>query len=166
MFRKRKADMSLDLIFIVAMLFILAVGWIITGWAFTEINDDLVSDFDLSSEAKESLADTHDGFNSDMDGLIAFVFFGGAIFVIVSAWFLDSHPLFFVLGLIVLGLGILVVVTLANSFEEIVTDIDFVSTANEFEMTLFIFQNMVELVVGVAFFSALALYGKNRFGGF
>lgn len=165
-FKNKVGDFNLDLLFIVVVIFIAGLSWIIIGDSFTSINDDLQSDVGLSAEAKSTVGYVHDTYKSNFDGLIAFLFFGMSLFVIISSWFLDSHPVFFVVTLILLVIIIFAVVVLANTFEDIVVTGDsFGDVGSDWPLTVFIMEHIVGLLLGVGFLSAIAMYGKFRGGG-
>lgn len=161
--KNKKGDISLDTLFMVVMVIVVGLAWFFMGFAFDSISEDLTDSL-TTTEAKEGLADVQEDYNQNFDGLIAFLFFGSAIFVIISSWFLDSHPVFFVATLIIFSLLIGAVVILANAAGVVVEDPAFASTAADFNLMVFIFSHLVELVVGVGFISSVVLYGKFKAG--
>jgi hypothetical protein len=100
-----------------------------------------------------------------MDGVFAFVFIGLWIVTIVSSFMIDSHPIYFIVALLLL-IGVLIFgVYAGNVYQEIIADdagMDAVS--QQFPITDYILSNLflVGLVVGISIM--IALYGKFMVG--
>lgn len=163
-FRKnnKKGDFSLDMIMLVLIIFMVSIAWIFIHNSFSDINTDIQSTSDMSTDAKASLDNVYNSYRGDFDSSVVFLFFGLAIMLMVSAWFIDTHPVFFVISLLLFIVVAFVTVIFANTFEEIVTDPTISSTASEWVLSIWVMSHVVELIVGVAFLVIVIMYGKYK----
>ena len=88
------------------------------------------------------------------------------IAVIVASFMLDSHPIFFVVTIILLPFIIFVGATMANVYDEaILQDSEnFPDASTDFPKINWVFSNILYIILGLASTTIIALYGKSRMG--
>ena len=161
----KKGNAIVETIMVMVVIFIFGLMTII-GF---KINDDLYEDMTdnttFSAEAIEVTETINTGYPKWFDGGFLLMFILLYIFVLVSAFFLDTHPLFFVFTILLLAFVLIVGAVLANSWEEIISDGDFGAVSASFPITSFIISHMVETVLIIGASIAFVLYGKASRGG-
>jgi len=155
-----KANAGADTILFISIIFIMALAAPIGYFAFNEINTELQSDPDATLEAKDTVQTLYSSYPSFMDGTIVFVFVLLWIFVIVASFMIDSHPIFFVISLLLIVFLVYISAELANGYEEIMQD-ETLGAFNVFPMTKWIIGHLpiVALIVGASIL--VVLFGKN-----
>lgn len=133
----------------------------------TDLMPDLAQNVNTSNpEINATIEMIDDRYPSLMDGVFAFIFAGLWIAAIIGSLMIDTHPVYFIIAILLL-VGVLIFGAYAsNAFQTIVADDPGLSSlTDDFPITYFILSNMliVALVVGISIM--VALYGKFT-GGF
>lgn len=160
--KKKKASVPLDMLMIIIFIMLFAVGSIIAYSVFNELNTDIQSDSDMDSGSKAVSSNLYNKFAPTLDSAVMFAFILLIIFVIVSVFMIDSHPIFFIILFIILVGVFLVAMLLANSYDDIMSDAAFSTFANEFTYTTWIMRHLLELSITTGFIILLALFIKMR----
>ena len=131
---------------------------------FDSINTDIQADANLGDTTKQTSQTLYSKFAPTLDAafLMAFVLF--ALFAIVSVFFLDTHPVYFILAVVLLFAVFTVGGFLANGFDDVVSDPTLAEYANDFRATSFIMGNLLESMGGVVLLIMIALFAKFRSG--
>lgn len=165
-FRRKKMNKrgSLEFIIVAIVLLILGLSWFFIQYTSNSITTDLTADDTLTADGKAMLINNGVSMNQVWDYGFGFIFFGLLLEIIVSSYFIDTHPAFFVAGLILFTFVVFVGANITNVFDDTISDSDFLALNNNFPVMIFIMDNLVmELIVGFVFMS-IVLYGKSRSG--
>jgi len=162
----KKGNAIVETIMVMVVIFIFGILTVI-GF---KINDDLYPEMTdnttMSPEAIEVAETIHTGYPKWFDGGFLLMFILLYIFVLTSAWFVDTHPLFFIFTILLLVFVLIVGAVLTNSWEEIIGDGDFGAVSASFPIMSFILSHLVETVLAIGASIAFVLYGKSSGGGF
>jgi hypothetical protein len=93
-----------------------------------------------------------------MDEVIAFGFFSIMLVSIVSAFFINSHPIFFIVSIISTAVLVIVSGVVSGTFVSIASQ--FAETAH-FPLCTLIMQNLVTIMIIYAVAISLAMYAKS-----
>lgn len=160
----KKGNVLLESGFIIIVLVALVFISIGAYMAFEAIQDELSTDDDLATEALNISTELYDRYDTTLDGIFAWALGLLWIIVIILSFFIDSHPAFYIISIILL-VGLLIAATyISNAYEEFENDDDFGQYVGNFPKMNYIMNNllMVFLVIGGSI--ALALYAKSRIG--
>ena len=163
-FRNKKANAVTDSLTIMIALFIFAIMSIAAYMTFDSINDDIQASADLNENTKQTSNQLYNNFAPTLDAafLMAFVLF--SIFAIVSVFFIDTHPVYFIMAVVLLFAVFTVGGFLANGFDDVVSDPTLAPYANDFRATSFIMGHLLESLGGVTLLVLIALFAKFRSG--
>lgn len=158
----RRGQTILDMLLVIVFLFIIGIGMIFGAKVFTDVNTDIQADPDISDYAKNDLNTSATNYPTIMDN--AFILLMSLLWValIVTSFLIDSHPVFFVITVILLVFVFIVGMILANAFQDVVAEDDLAESAALFPMTNWVFENFLLLLIAMGFSTALALYAKAR----
>lgn len=160
----KRGSSVLDVVFIVVVLLILGLAFFFVKFAFSSVNSDIQSDSDITSGAKSVIGSANSSFGSVFDFGFGFIFFGLIVGILITAYFVNSHPVFFIISVVLFVFVIFVGANVTNVFEDTIGDADFVAIQSEFPIMLFIMDNLiVELCVAFALM-CVVLYGKSGSG--
>lgn len=159
-----KGQVALDILILVVILFVLAISWVIGNKVLGDLNTDIQASDDLSDEAKAMSNNVTTQYPSYMDN--AFVFFLVLFWVLllVSSFMIDTHPIFFIASVILLFVTFMVGMVLSNTYEEIRSDSDLASSANDFPKMNWVMDNILLVLIVIGVTTTIALYAKG--GGF
>jgi hypothetical protein len=157
----KRGNAVIDGATLVVLFVIFGLASIFGYMIFDDLNTNIIGEF-TDQEAKDTGERLHATFPGLMDGLFLFAFILFVIFVVVSVFFLDTHPVFFIISVVML-LGVFVAgMLLSDSFGEIMTDGDVAPYADEFPKITWIMSHLVELIIGISFLTMIALFAKYR----
>jgi len=98
---------------------------------------------------------------SMFDYMFLFYTIGIGLFVIVSSFFIDTHPVFFVFGvLLLLPIIIFMGAQISNIFYEFATADVMASVANQFPYTVIIMSNLPTYFLLIGLLIAIVMYVK------
>lgn len=148
---------QLDIIIIPIMIFILIVsvfvGVIILKEFMGQAQIDTPEAWNLTTTAVDNTVGV-------FDILAPFIFVGFGIVMILTAYLINSHPLFYIVGLFSTIIGVITTAGLSNAlFEMNETTIGYTGTA--LSMTKAMIPYMPHVVLAIAVIGAIALYSKS-----
>jgi len=159
---KRKGLLSGNFLIFLVMLFVFVLVIIIGYKAFNDLNTDLQLDTSLSNDSKQISDDLHNRYPSTFDGAFAVFMVLAWLAVMVSSFYVDSHPILFAVMLIVLVFILFIATIFSNSYAEFMATDDFTGLETNFPMMHFVTNNLliVGLVMGMSV--VVALFVKSR----
>ena len=160
-FNKRGSSV-IDIIFLMVAVVSVGLAFLFISMSFDDISTDILADGDLGSDGDAILSESNASFSGWADYSIGFVFFGLIIGIMITSYFVDAHPVFFVLSLILFIFVIFAGVYLSNAFQEVVNETDLVVTKASFPITMFIVNNLIMLLIATFVLMCIILYGKSR----
>lgn len=160
--KSRKGNAVLDGVIIIVVLLLFGIVGVFGYMVFDNLNDDIIADSDLDSDAQEISSSFHGKYPGLIDGmfLMAFVLF--TLFVVISVFLLDTHPVFFIVSVVLLISVFVVGGILSNTYDDIMSDTEISGFANNFTYTNWIMTHLVECIIAIAFFVSMALFAKYR----
>lgn len=161
----KKGNVFLDTMTFIIILIVFGLFCFIGYKIFTDFNNDIQSDPDISDVAKAKMAVMQSNYPSLMDYLFLTVLILFWIAVIVSSFLIDTHPVFFILSIFLLIIVLIVGAELSNSYEELVTENGDVFIIAQFPIIHWVLSHLVAVIITIAMSIVIALYAKNR-GGF
>jgi len=163
-FASKKGDVVIDWLVVIAALLVTAILFIVAWQVMGKINTAFQDNPHMLNESKEQTSQFYTKMNGWMDFIFAFLLFGCWIASMIFAYFIDSHPVFFVLSLLMLVFVIIFGAVASNTFEAFTDTTAFSTAENAFPIMLFIMNHLVETVVVIIFSVAIVLYGKYSRG--
>jgi hypothetical protein len=164
-FSNRRAQTFLDIILVMAILFIAAFGFIAVRAFQNNITTEMIADTDLAPEAVAALTNFDNSFGPTLDNIFLLCFVLFWIFVIVSSVFVEANPIFLVLSLILLVIVLIAGAVMANAYEEFTAEGEYYTFSQGFPKTNYIMNHLVMLMAIMAFTGIIAVYGKNYLTG-
>jgi len=154
----KKGNVLFEILTIIIILIACGFTYIIATSSITELTTDLKEDMDNNTPEYEVLSDYETRTPSILDGIIIFVFFGAWITALIFAYFIDTHPIFFVVSIIFLLIIVVLLVFLGNSSIEVLEEF----TTTSYPMTMWLFNHILIVGVGIAISVLIALFAKPR----
>lgn len=155
----------MDIFTIIAVLFIFTFSMLIGSAMLTQAgeNFDTIDD-DYGNITTYYFAKGQTSFNI-MDTLTIFIFFGLGIAMLVSAFFIKTHPIFFVVSLILLTFVLLFSAVISNSYQEMGESDALSVEANKYTLTSTVMNNLPTLVLILSALVLIVMFGKSYSGG-
>lgn len=161
-FSNKRGQAIFDVILVVIVLFVIAVAAVLGGFLFSELNDEIQADDDFSATAKSVTNTANTAYPVWFDNAILTILIFLWLMLIVTSFFIDAHPIFFIITVLLLIVVFIVGMAMANAYEELVSDSDLGSFADNMPKAAFIFNNFLVVLIIIGLTTALALYAKGN----
>lgn len=99
------------------------------------------------------------------DNLSILVLIGLTLYIIVSAFFINSHPVFFVIGVMALLIVIPLTALVSNVFQRIAGEPEFSDYSNNFVVIPYIMSHLPLFFLIIGILALIGIYAKDRFFG-
>jgi hypothetical protein len=130
-----------------------------------EFRDSLNDSSNLAvNESLASLDVVSEQFPSVFDGAILFIFIGLWAFALISAFFIDTHPVFFIFAVLLMVAVFVVAAIIGNVGGELLSEDVFSGVSGEFPITLWLLNHFFMVFLVVGFSVLLVMFGKGRGG--
>lgn len=159
--RNKKANVFFEGLSIFHAIILLIIFGIVGLMLFTDLNVDFQADPDNGAFSKDLMQEAYDQYPSMWDDIIIIAFVGMWLFALISAFFIDTNPLFFIVSAVLLILLLIFVVYISNGAYDIFIDGDFETYYSQFPKTAFIFENMLVVMIVVGASILLTLYARR-----
>jgi F0F1-type ATP synthase assembly protein I len=153
----------MDILFIALFMFVLGTVILISYLMLNDINDSFQDQEGMSAKGKEIISDSESRFTSNFDAIFGFVFIGISIAVIISAFMIDTNPVFMIISLILVIFFIIVAALMSNAYYEVESNSAFSDFAEDFRLMHFFMNNLAYYVLIEGVLVMIALY--TRTGG-
>jgi len=167
----KKGDV-VSIVVIMVFLFMTALAFLFIHfiWARIEIKAEplLKSKVTNVSNASEEIGHVFDQttkMTNTLDYIIFIMFIGFFIGLIITSYLFQSHPVFYIIWLIVGTIFIIVAAVLSNVYEEIEAVPKLNETVTKFPMTNIMFDYLPIWITVMIFVSIAIIYAKTRTPG-
>ncbi len=160
--KSKKGNAILESLMILLVIILFSVTAVLSYSVFDSVNTDIQTNPDSTTEAKEVSGNLYDNYSPLMDNLVLFAFVLLIISVLVSTFMVNTHPIFFVVSLILLIFVFIIAMLLGNFYEELFSDSSLSAYANQFTYTTWLMTHIVELIIGVSFGVMVAMFIKFK----
>lgn len=158
----RKGNVVIEGITVIVVAMAFAMMGVFSYYVFDVLNTDLQADPDMDAKGKEVSQNLYNNYSSLFDNLFLFVFVMLVIFVLVSVFMVDSHPIMFMVSVILLVAVFVVALLLANTYDDVMSEPTMATYANEFTYTGWLMSHLLETMIGVVFMIIIALFIKFK----
>lgn len=154
---------SIDNFWVVVQMFGLAIFFIVLGvtWS-TFVSVDIWDESSVGVEIQNNGQRLADNF----DMLVVLGYFALHLGVLAFAFFLRSHPIVYVAGIVLIAILALLAAPLSNAYEDIIADDALSATASTFSMTNFIMSNLPRFEIVFGIITLIVMLGLARSEGF
>jgi len=157
-----KGQTALDLLLAVVVLFVLGFAAVIGYQLLSGLNTEIQASPDMSNTSKAYSASVTSGFPATFDGIFIFALVLLWVFLLVTSFLIDTHPVFFVVTILLLFVTFFVGMAVSNAYQEFTTDASFSSYAAAFPMTGWVMEHLLIVIIIIGFTSGVALYAKSQ----
>ena len=158
--RNKKGNAIIEGMTILVVFFAMAIFSIIGYGFFDDLNTDIQNDDSLTQQAKDTSKDVFSKYPSLMDNLFLFAFILIVIVMLALVFMIDTHPIFFIIAVVLLGGLFVVGMALSNTYDDLMSDSTFSADAYNFPFTNWIMTHFVELIIAIGFMITLVLFIK------
>ena len=161
----KRGSSVLDILIGSIMFIAFAVTLVFAFKVLSEINTEIQADDSFGNTSKTISSQVTEQFPKYMDNAFLMVVVLFWVLMLVTSFFIDTYPVFFIISFIFLVFVLIVGMYLSNTYEEVVSE-DGVSTfADSFPKMNWIMSHllMVLLVMGAS--ATLVLYANSGGGG-
>lgn len=154
----KKGDIF-DMLSLVIVLAVLAIGLFIMAWIVPQIGEGLGNaGLNNSAEGRNAINQLNDfGVNGIQRGFF-WLFIGLCAAQLISSFYVDTHPIWLWLYIIFLGLSIIIAAYMGNLYSQITSEDVFAGFSQGY-MAL-VLSNIVKIALGVGAISMVIIFAK------
>ena len=148
----------LDLFFIIPLIFVIAIIVILSAYTLD------VFDQHFDKERPEAFNTTITNTKTALgtfDYMYVFILVGLSAAVMVGAFLVRTHPIFFIFSFFMLAILIIVSAVFSDIFGQIIQTSTLVSTANQYPLIVLTMKYLPKVVLGIGTLLAIVLYAKG-----
>lgn len=161
----KKASIE-DVVFVLAFIFALAIGFIIIKNVVPQITEELKSSsFSDNNATVQAINKTENIVNNSTDYLYLMIFAFLVIGIIISGFMISAHPVFIPIFIVLLGITITLGIMLSNAFSEISEVPSFNDTISDMPFTSAIMDNLPIIIFIVGIIVMVIVFAKLYGGG-
>lgn len=161
-----------DVLFIMAILFATLVALVILYYIWGQVSPELTASIDSALPAGETSFNVT-ALNANIgtgilmfNPLVAFFLVGLIVFVVIAAFQIGSHPVFFFLSIFILAIFILVAVVFSNTYQSIIETDELAASSAEFTVSNLIMEYLPYIMLIITILVMIVLFAKPwQWGG-
>lgn len=163
--KNKKANLQ-DPFWVIAMILGWAIFFIILYFVWEQIRPDFTSTLDETiGQGEESfnvtkLTDKTKSTIRMYNNLFPLILTGLVVFLIISAFFINSHPVFFFISLLLLMTLITLGVAFSNMYQRIIEDSNFAASAADFGIMNLFMEKLTWIILIIFVITAIILFAK------
>lgn len=150
-----------EILFMGVFVVILAIIIVVASKIGTEFNTNF-QNLDLSNESKQIIQENTDKQATTTDNMFIFIFIMFILILGVGVFLLNTHPVLFWVGVILIGFALIPIAILNNVFDEFATNSNIATTYSEFTLIDFIFSDFTLIITIICFIVIILLYSRTR----
>lgn len=154
--------MIFDVLVVIIVLSIFGLVSMIANGQINDLTTMILAEDDIAAEAKTEITSLDSRFDDTFDDAFVLAFGLLWLFVVVSAFLIDTHPAFFIVSLIMFVAVFLIGGYMTEVWESMLTDDLLSSQEANYPKTTFVMSNLLFIVLGVGASIAIALFAKSR----
>ena len=156
----RKGDAT-DILLWLVIVFFLAVSFIVVIFVNTKLSQ-VITDTPLNdTTSASSINSAFDTINQTTVQRGYILMFSILIIgMLVSAFLIRVHPIFFFFYIFTVGFAVFLGVFLSNTYQALIENTQIATVANQQGMINFVMQNIIAITIGAWAISVIILFGK------
>lgn len=159
---KKKGNVVLDSLFYFVGIIVFIVVVVTGAWILNDVNTGIQADNELANISKTTMSDLNTNLPSWFDfGVVTVIVLLWAL-VLVASFYIDSHPIFFIISAIVLMIALAAINSFMEGIDDFFADPEISPTFNNFPLSSFIVTNIEKFIAFVGFTICIALYAKFK----
>ena len=143
-------------------IFILAIVILIAYTVLSTFSQKAQSMPSMGDTGKNILQSQTDRYIPLWDSLFGFLFIGASLAAAISAYFIDTHPIFFILTIIMLGIFIAIGAVISNAYYSVETSAAFSSFSSSFQLMHYLMNHLAHYILVEGALIVIALFTKAR----
>ena len=160
----RMKGTAIDIFTGIIVLFAFGVGIVVLLYVLNQMTTQFEAAGVLGNASITTMQQGEDALLAFNTGFI-FLMIGFIAMAVLLAFFVDTHPAFLIISIILMIILVPVAAILTNTFRDIVTSPQLASTSAQFDIMLQVMNNLPLFMAIGGFLVIIVLYGKMRSGG-
>ena len=158
----KKGNIVIGILSVIFIIFAVSIATSYLIEPLSEMSDEITADPMMSNQSKVIIQSSETHYVGFWDGVIVFSVILLWIFSVISAFFINDHPIFFIITIIMLIIVLYVCALIANEYEELTSEGTLLENQQYYPKTRFLMNHLVELAVLIGFTYTIAIYVKVK----
>lgn len=172
MLKDKKGQVGLEQTFwIMAFLFAAGLFIVIIFYAWGQISPNLTTSINNALPANEdaiNITASNNAVNtgiSTFNVMFPFLILGLIVVSLIFAFYTNSTPMFFFIGIVLLLGAVTIAVVMSNVYQQVTTTSAFASAGEDFKITQLFMKNFPLIIVIIIAITMVVLYTRGNSGG-
>ncbi len=152
----------LDFIVVIVVLLTFSISTMVGLFVLTEF--ETATEGTMDNEVRNSTIATTKWVLQSFDYLFIFILFGLGLGVVIGAFFVRTHPIFFVMSIFTLAIILTISGQFSNVFYEIASFAPLNTVSGDFPIMLAVWDNMPVILLALGVMLVIVLYSKFKGG--
>ena len=161
-FGKGKKASLQDIIFLVIITMVFSILIVIMFKFLSGVNDQIQVTDEIPAAGKAGVTTIKETYRNTMDYLFFFIWLSAFLGAVITAWFIDTHPVFFILSIIALVVIFIALIPIINVNESILSSAELVVFTAEFPIILFFATHFFKIMIIQSFIVFMSLFAKSK----
>lgn len=153
----------IDILLFIIVIFVLAIAVPIIYYVMNMGYTPLVQEFNASgsNQSVQILQKNQTDYPNIFDAAVVFILIFLWIFILITTFFLDSHPAFFIIAVIIMIFIMIVGIILNNQYLEFASTETYLAIESTFPMTYWILGHIFVIAIIISMSVLVTLYAKS-----
>lgn len=156
-----RGNLAIDILLTAIIIFGITVVYVWTGKINTDITTPMIAQNLTGNQGTAMLQQQRTNFAPLWDNLGVLIFGLIWVFLLISSYYIQTNPVFFIVMFILMAGSIIVIMILGNTFDTLNQNPDFHTNAVQFQKLYWLNYHIVETIMVVIITCGIALYAKK-----
>lgn len=153
-------DIAWKSVFMFAFALMALIGWML----MSKVNTNIQANPGFTTEAKQIMQDATDRHVASQEGLFLFVHVAIFIFVLLLAFNIQTHQVYFIGAILFFIINVISTAALGNAFYDVASSTAVAPYADDYTVIPFYMNHIVEIMLVEALAVSIVIYAKNQGG--
>lgn len=159
-FKHKKAGGLTEITYLMVIMFVLAISLLIAVYVL-DLMQPIMSESLTEPEVNETYQDFATRTPSSLDSMFMLCFVLLWIGAVILAFFVDTHPVWFIISLVGLVFVLMIAGVLSNTYAEVQSDLQSDGLTTSLPMTSYVMEYLVHFIIAIVFSIFVSLFAKS-----
>ena len=160
-----KKGSAVDLIILIVVLFAVGAVFMATFSGFNSVYDTIYDEVNKTSPRGAEVLEVGQNLDTNFDYLFLIAYVSAMLFMFISVYFIDTHPIFIGLYLILWIVSIVISIPISNAFQDFAASSAVSGISSGFSYTNVIMEFLPIITMVLGFILLIIMYAKYKYGG-
>ena len=159
---RNKKGSARDIVLVLLILFLFGFVTVVMNMVYDKYTDTIADKEAFNTTWNVNIESNAQSLLLNFDYMYIFVLAALGMMVIVSAFWIKTHPLFFFISVLLLVIVVILGSMLSNVFDTAVENPDLAASLTEYTLISFVMEHLPSIILLIGGILLVVLYAKNK----